>query len=322
MTANNVVQKKSAAMLRLEAKAAEVTASNAAVLTAPVMHSLKLDDQMSLAWTEKVRAVPNAILRGALFGVNQVRTHHAKFTQLASTEGVEVQLQGDTFTQTDLTVLESLLHVSRDQPMGGLFGFTSHALLKELKRGKGKAQYNQLAQELERFRINTMRFRVSGAVLGDPSVKRDVFYGNIFKHYSRRERFDGTHEHVVAFDEKVIDLYGLGYTEIDWKQRLALKSNLAQWLHGMLNSHVAPYPYKVETYKNLSGSTSGRLTDFRKMLRKALSELVKIGVITSWDITDDDLVEIVKPMTPSQQRYRVKKLSEGTKVPSRKKEGV
>lgn len=254
-------------------------------------------------WSENVRGIPNAILRGTLFGVSQKREIIKKYTKLTTVGGVQISFKGESFNQHDLDVLETLLHLAREQPINAPVTFTSHAMLKELRRGTGRNQYTQLVEELERLKDNSIRFSVPGEVVGMPDVKTDVFYGNMIKDYKRRERHDGTHEHVVLFDEKVLRLYGLGYSEINWQQRMSLTSSVARWLHGLFASHAKPYPVKVATYRALCGSKVGRLGDFRKALRKALDELEACGALKSSYITEDDLVVVNRTPTASQQRH-------------------
>ena len=77
------------------------------------------DRQLKLElWPDEVRGVPNAILRGALFGVGQERTIHKKRTLVAAVEGYEIRFKGETFNQTDLDVLEGMLHLAMPHPLG------------------------------------------------------------------------------------------------------------------------------------------------------------------------------------------------------------
>ena len=54
---------------------------------APAQLSLEL-------WPDAMRGVPNAVLRGALFGVSQVRKTHKKRTLIAATENYEIRFKG------------------------------------------------------------------------------------------------------------------------------------------------------------------------------------------------------------------------------------
>ena len=85
----------------------------------------------------------------------------------------------------------------------------------------------------------------------------------------------------------MIKLYAQN-TWVDFKQRAALKRKpLAQYLHGYYSSHKNPYPVKIETIYNLSGSKNKRPTNFKIKVDLALSELVKIGFLNSYEISEN-----------------------------------
>lgn len=236
-------------------------------------------------WPEAVRAVPNAVLRGALFSVSQESETFAKRTLIASVEGIEIRFQGTRHNQTVLDVWEMLIHLARLQPLSSEVRFTAHAMLKALGRGTGKSQHEQLKQEMMNL--------AAGAAEITWTKERKSFVGTLISSYFRDE---DTGLYVVKFNRDFGKLYASGHTAIDWEQRKSLgQNNIAKWLHGFYSSHDQPYPYKVETLQRLCGSKSLR-KEFRRMLKVALEKLLGIGLITSWSInTETDLVSVTKP---------------------------
>lgn len=254
--------------------------------------------QMSLElWPDTVRAVPNAVLRGSLFTVSKQRATAKKRALLAAVDGIEIRFKGERFNQVDLDLWEMLLHLARLQPLGNQVQFTAHSLLKELGRGIGGKDHDDLKEDIARL--------LGGVVEITWTDTGKTFLGHLVE---KAYRDEATQRYVVLFDEKMLSLYEGGYSYIDWERRKALKGNsLAKWLQGFYASHAAPYPYKVETIKNLCGSTVGRLTDFRRLLKSALDELIDVGSIKSWNIKDD-LIHVVTVTTKSQARHLNKKL--------------
>ena len=60
-----------------------------------------------------------------------------------------------------------------------------------------------------------------------------------------------------------------------------------------------------------SPSTTGRLTDFRVALRRALDRLKCVGAIKDWSIDPgSDLVSVKRRPSPSQDRFLGKKVRE------------
>ena len=248
-------------------------------------------------WPDAVRGVPNAVLRGALFGISQRRKTHKKRAVIAAVDGYEIRFKGETFNQTDLDVWEMLLHLARLQPLGTKVEFTAHALLKTLGRGTSGKHHEELKEQMMRL--------VTGGVEITWTKEKKTFAGTLVSGFFRDEE---TGRYVVKFNADMSQLYGVGHTLIDWSERQALGNNsLAKWLHGFYASHAKPFPYKVETIYGLCGSTVERLADFRKLLRTALAQLVKVGAINSWAIDPKtDLLEVINTPSKTQLKYLTK----------------
>lgn len=250
-------------------------------------------EQLSLElWPNSVRGVPNAVLRGSLFSVSRTRVTTKKRELLAAVEGIEIRFKGERFNQHDLDLWEMLLHLARLQPLGDRVEFSAYALLKELGRGVSGREHEELKEDISRL--------LGGVVEITWTETAKTFIGHLVQQAYRDEK---TQRYVVIFDQKMLSLYEGGYSLIDWERRKALKSNsLAKWLQGFYASHAQPYAYKVQTIKSLCGSATGRLPDFRRLLRSALDELVAVGSIKSWKI-EDDLVHVVNMPTRSQIKH-------------------
>ena len=270
-----------------ETAARKVAESKDKKATAPE-RQLKLE-----LWPDEVRGVPNAILRGALFGVGQERTVHKKRTLIAAVEGYEIRFKGETFNQTDLDVLEGMLHVAMPHPLGKRVEFSVHSFLKALGRKTSGADHEQ-------FKEQVMRLVTGGIEITDTKA-RVTFMGTLV-HKAYRD--EDTGRYVVIFDKDMLNLYEAGYSHIDWNQRIALgKSTLAKWLHGFYATHAKPYPYKVGTLHNLCGSTDKSLRSFRQKLKKALDELAIVEAIEGWSIDKDDLVTVQRAPSQSQRKH-------------------
>lgn len=261
--------------------------------TAGTTEPIQLKQSRLEFWPEKARGLPNAALRGALFGVSKTRKTHKKRTLIAAIDGYEIRFKGEAFNQIDLDTLQGMLHLAMPHPLGTRVEFSVHAFLKELGRKVSGEQHDQFKEQIA---------RLIGGVVEITSLKdKKTFIGTLV---SKAFRDEETGRYVVIFDEDMLQLYQSGYTLIDLEQRQALGQNLlAKWLHGFYSSHAAPFGYKVETFQTLCGSTAERLGDFRKLLRSALEKLVEIGALKSWDIDpQSDLVTVVK--VPSQTQIR------------------
>lgn len=278
------------ARLEAEAKASKKPAKKSAVVR-------KDDRQMMLElWPEATRGVPNAILRGSLFGISTERRIYKKRTLVAAVEGYEIRFKGETFNQTDLDVLEAMLHLAMSHPLGKKVEFSVHSLLQELGRKTSGEQHEQFKEQIA---------RLIGGVVEITDLKAEMtFMGTLVQKAYRDEK---SGRYVVIFDKEMLALYESGYTLIDWQQRMALgKNNIAKWLHGFYASHAAPFPYKVETLLKLCGSVATP-KEFKRNLKKSLTELVTAGAIQSWSIDHADLVHINRTPAPAQVRHLSRK---------------
>lgn len=252
--------------------------------------------QMKLElWPDATRGVPNAVLRGALFGIGRERKTHKKRTLIAAVEGYEIRFKGETFNQTDLDALEGMLHLAMPHPLGKKVEFSAHSFLKELGRKTSGEQHEQLKEQMS---------RLIGGVVEITDLKAKITFIGTLVHKAYRDEVTG--RYVVIFDKDMLALYEAGYTLIDWQQRMALgQNNLAKWLHGFYSSHAAPFAYKVDTLRGLCGSAA-ELKKFKQGLKKSLAELADVGAIEAWSIDADDLVQIERKPSPSQRKHLTK----------------
>lgn len=282
---------------KAEKKPRKSRATKARTLTDVTNIKNDLPSQLKF-WPDEVRGVPNAALRGALFSISKERKMAKNRQRLPTVDGHQIMFKGERFNQRDLDLWEMLLHIGRQQSYGDHIEFIGSDLLKALGRATGGGDYEELKEDISRL--------MSGVVEITFTDTKETFIGSLIHNAYREET---SQRYALVFDEKMRKLYDAGYTHVNWEQRNKLKDNsLAKWLHGFYATHAAPLRYKVETIKELCGSTTERLTDFRKALRTALEKLKEIGAITSWSIdAKSDLVAVRRKPSVSQVRHLEKK---------------
>jgi hypothetical protein len=269
-------------------KSPPATGTALAASTPPSPQQMSLD-----LWPDSVRGVPNAFLRGALFGVSQRREVARKLELLASVDGIEISFRGEKFNQTDLDVWQMLLHMGRLAPLGNRVEFTAHSFLTALGRGTSGKHREELKEEIARL--------MGGVVEIAWTKEKKTFAGSLV---ANMYRDDETQRFVVMLDPKMMSLYESGYSQIYWPHRRALKNNnLAKWLHGFYASHANPFPYKVETLHQLCGSKQADLRGFRRLLRGAFDLLVQNEVIAGWELDKNDLVKVANIPSISQHQH-------------------
>jgi hypothetical protein len=244
---------------------------------------------------EEKRPVSNDVARSALFSCVQGKDRQMfENALLATLEGIEIRFTGRQFNQDDHDVLMQLVYMAAHKPLGEYVTVPANAILKALGRKIGKSQHKQLEGEITRLVSGTVIVRQKGVGkyighLVDNAFKDDI---------TRRWRY--------RFNPDLRALYGPhAYTLIDWEQRITLRGKaLARWLHLYLVGHAAPFPVKVAKLRQLSGSRTKELKNFRGKLRLALKDLKDAGIIDDWMIDKNDLVHVARGNTISDSQKR------------------
>jgi TrfA protein len=246
-------------------------------------------------WPGPVRGAPNTFLRSALFSAIQGKTRRAVKNQLlGSTQGVSVKFTGWQLDQSDLDVWEQAMHTARVHPLGNICHFKANAFLKAMGRSNGKKDYVWLHEAITRLVACAVEIR-SG---------KKVFTGSLLSSCIRDEV---TGVYKLTLDPDTIQLYGReDWTGVEWEQRQALRGKpLALWLHGFYSSHARPYPIKVDTLRELSGSANKESRDFKRKIKATFADLEAAAGIKGTIV--GDFVTVERKPTPAQVRHIVKK---------------
>lgn len=234
-------------------------------------------------WPEPARGTPNSFLRSSLFAAIQGKTRrYMKKELLGSLKGYTVRFTGMQLDQSDLDVWEHAVHLSRMHPLGNECVFKANAFLKGIGRSNGKANYKWLDDAITRLVACAVEIRCG----------TKVFTGSLL-HTCIRDECTGLYK--LRLDPETVKLYGsTDWTALEWAQRAALsRKPLALWLHGFYATHATPHPMKMETLRELSGSSNKEIRDFKRKLKAALNDLEKV---TGWNCYfEADLVVIEKP---------------------------
>ncbi len=264
----------------LEKKALAKTKSKKVI--APIAEIIQLP-----VWPETTRGLPNVLARSALFNARRPNTPRemVKKLPISSVADVSIRYTGEELRQDDETVLLQLIHLTQHQPFGEDIQFTAYSFLKLIKWPNNGHYHHKLHTIIDRLNATGITISMKGCVYGGSLVSNFVYLDEI-THEKRKEW-------LVCLDPKIINLFqSSGYCRITWVQRAALKKPLAQWLQAYYATHKKPYPVKIETIRDLSGSKTLALKSFRETLKKALDELVKVDFLTSYLIDEQGLVHV------------------------------
>lgn len=254
-------------------------------------------------WPEPTRGTPNSFLRSALFAAIQGKTRrYMKGEFLAAQKGVSVSFTGMQLDQSDLDVWQQAADIAKVHPLGNICHFRANSFLKSIGRSNGKANYKWLHEAINRLIACAVEIRCGSK----------VFSGSLI-HECLRDEETGIYK--LTLSPALIKLFGASdWTALERQQREALKGKpLALWLHGYYASHAAPFPLKVETLQELSGSTNPSKSSFKRQLKAAL---VDLGAVTGRTTSiDGDLVTIESQPTKAQAKHLATKPRKAKKQP-------
>ena len=248
---------------------------------------------------EATRPVSNDMARSALFSCIQGKDRRfIKDTLLATVDGVEIRFTGEQLNQDDHDLLMQLIFMAREKPVGAWVTMPAHTILKALCRQVGGKQHRDLRTDIFRLAAGTVSIRIA----------RDRIEVTGHHLLAKAAQHEDSRYWVYRLDPGLAFLYGgESYTLIDWDKRLNLKGkDLARWLQLYLATHAKPFPVKVDTLRELSGSRTKALRSFRGQLRLALDALISNHDIEQWWIaqqTDLVTVERGEGITASQRRH-------------------
>lgn len=234
-------------------------------------------------WHELERGTPNSFLRSALFSAIQSKDRRfLKDVTLASSKDVVVKFTGEQLNQEDLTVWEALVHLARKNPLGNICQFTAYGLLKSMALQVGGEQHRILHSTI---------IRLSGAVV-EITHEGKTYFGTLIQSGVKEEL---SKQYAIKLNPELIRLYGeTQWTALNWNQRLDLRRKpLAQALHGYYSSHSRPYPVKLATLQNFTGSQNPHAGSFKRQVRKALDELVGVGFLRAYRF-EGDVVKVLR----------------------------
>jgi hypothetical protein len=243
-------------------------------------------------WSDDKRAMPTEFVRSALFaGIQAKDSTHVDGEQIANANGLTIIYTGQRLTQVHADVWEGIMYLARQYPAGKRITFRARQFLKLIGRHTGKSQRDELRRLFRQLTATSVEVH-------DARNKRS-FWGSLLPTGADVDEHDDT-LYVVELNRSLAQLFERGFSTIDWQQRRKLlKKPLALWLQHYLSDHRKPVT--VAFLHKHSGSTARSLRHFREQLRKALDDLVTVGVIGGWRIGEADTVFIsdaAGPMPP------------------------
>jgi hypothetical protein len=246
-------------------------------------------------WPDEKRGAPNAVLRSSVFSAGKPASKRALHNDvlLPVLPPYAIYYSGPQLYQPDLDVWLELLHRCRLTP-----GLSATVSMRSLLRGLGRAQN----EKSHLYTLDAARALLKATV----NARRRDAHGRLVSEYGGHllEEFlwdAGRGVWAVKLSPRVAAMFAPDeHTWLAASARRALgKGYLAKWLHGYFSTHRDPLPISVERLRDLSGTATKQLRDFRGALRRALVEVARVerdeGRRFEWRVDpESDLVEVIR----------------------------
>lgn len=244
-------------------------------------------------WPDFLRGVPNDFIRSPLFNVANHRKKriYLNEVEIPAMGDVLITYTGEELRQDDEDVLLQILHLARTQSLGCAVEFVAADIIKSLRWTKNTRSYNRLKTILRRLNATSLTISNREGSRG--------FSGSLIRAFEWKE-FSGQPSRTwkVWLEPKIASLFeGVLYSRVIWDQRMCL-GTLAKWLHNFYASHAKPFPIKVETLHQYSGSSNAAMRGFRQGLRQALKDLINVGFLDEGFVDKADRVVVKRAKLP------------------------
>jgi hypothetical protein len=241
-------------------------------------------------WREDRRGSPNSFLRSALFAAIQSKDRvYLNKAEVFSQQGISISYTGQQLNQEDMTVWLALVDLMKKDPLGTECKFTAHEILKYMGLPTGGTQYERLALTVRRMTACLVEIETERYIYGESLIEGFVIDKD-------------TNEYKVKLSRHLVKLFGDNdWTAIDWEQRKQLRNKpLCLKLHEYYNSHDKPFPVSLEFLSDLTGCKNSQKASFKRQVKTALEELVKIGFLMSHSI-EGDIVKVERNQNSTNQ---------------------
>jgi len=235
-------------------------------------------------WPEAQRAMPNEILRSALFNCrnrNQPR-QYMKDAEIAVIGDGQIVYRGEELRQDDELVWLHLVHLLKKSPLGECVEFTPYSFIRALG-------WPVKGQSYERLRVCLSRMQATAIRIQSRRLGCFISVSLIQMFRSRDEQMENLSRWQVWLCKEMLLLFDEEFlTRVNWEIRKSLPDGIASKLFGYWASHREPFPVKISTLQRLCGSEMSP-RHFREELKSSLRLLQEAGFLETWKLQDDTL---------------------------------
>lgn len=229
------------------------------------------------SWREATVALPNALLRSALFSASSLSREALFEAPIAAQGDVVLTLTGHQLCDYDRRVFAACLNhyrderpLSRDEGIQAWITLSFYQFAQDLGVAYGVKVHKAIRTSLIRLSAAHLRVRIQRRDIPLPRLL-DVAFDDGIAEEAPDSALRGSDRVAFRVLEAMANLFG-PETWSAVPQPALDHAGLTAWLASFYSTHAKPYPLKLLEIYRLSGVTC-ELREFRRMVKTALGKL-------------------------------------------------
>ena len=234
-----------------------------------------------------IGAFPNHLNRSSFIApIARGRRKFHRQAAMVTRRDCVLEYTGEQLDEADGDLIMALIAFAQPYPLGTPVPLNRAELLRKLKRGTGKSQYDWLYKSMKRLREGILFLE---ARKPDGSTRYSVGKMQSFNVLKDLD-YDGDSEtYTFILDPRWVVMFGnREYSLLDWDKRMQIGrgQDMAKTLQRLLATSANPVQrYALDGLK-AQMEYSGRMRDFRDALARAVRELERLEIIAKGCIED------------------------------------
>jgi hypothetical protein len=234
-----------------------------------------------------IGAFPNHLNRSSLIApIARGRRKRHQQTKMVTRRDCVLEYTGEQLDEADGDLIMALIAFAQPYPLGTPVPLNRADLLRKLKRGTGKSQYDWLYKSMKRLREGVLFLEARKPDGTTRYTVGKMYSFNILKDLD----YDGDREtYTFVLDPRWVMLFGnREYGLLDWDKRMQIGrgQDMAKTLQRLLATSADPVQRYALDWLKAKMEYASPMRKFRTALACACAELKRLEIITTYKIED------------------------------------
>lgn len=234
-----------------------------------------------------IGAFPNHLNRSSFIApIARGRRKRHQQAEMVTRRDCVLEYTGEQLDEADGDLIMALIAFAQPYPLGTPVPLNRAELLRKLKRGTGKSQYDWLYKSMKRLREGVLFLE---ARKPDGATRYSVGKMQSFNVLKDLD-YDGDSEtYTFILDPRWVVMFGnREYSLLDWDKRMQIGrgQDMAKTLQRLLATSADPVQRYALDWLKAKMEYSSPMRKFREALAAACAELKRLEIITAHKIED------------------------------------